>query len=55
MTFIKQKATNMLADTYRATGLLTIRDFIMVIIHTPLHHSGPCLTVLCCAPLIRHG
>lgn len=33
----------------------TIGDFVVVIINSSLHHSGPGLPVLRCSPLIRHG
>ena len=36
-------------------GISTFRHFIMVIVDASLHHPGSGLTLLGCAPLVRHS
>lgn len=51
----QKKNTVTRVEINQRTLVLTIRDFIMIIIYAPLDHSGPCLAILCGAPLIWHS
>lgn len=52
---LPKKNTVTRVEINQRTLVLTIRDFIMIIIYAPLDHSGPRLAILCGAPLIWHS